>query len=249
VTGADLSLLIPPLLAGIVVLATHVPLGRQVLARGIIFIDLTLAQLAGLGVILVHTLMDEPGQAHVQLVAFLAALTGAISLNWAEQRWPDILEGIIGAGFVLAATAAILLLANDPHGGEQLKELLAGQLLWVTYDDLWIPAISSVPILFLWFYAHGDARSNLFYVLFALSVTLSVQLVGVYLVFASLILPALATHRRGHLVAAYLIGLGGYGGGLTLSLVTDLPTSPLIVWMIALIALLFVVSANTLTKN
>ena len=231
----DLSLLGPPLLAGAVVLSTHVPLGRQVLARGIIFIDLAIAQLAGLGVILVHLVVDEPTGSMVQLAAFLAAIGGALVLRWAEQHWADVLEAVIGVVFVLAVTAALLILANDPHGGERLKELLAGQLLWTTYDDLWLPAIISLGILGVWFKLSAAGNPTLFYALFALSVTLSVQLVGVYLVFASLIIPALATRSRRRLVAAFGVGLAGYLLGLLGSMMTDLPTGPAVVWAMAMV--------------
>ena len=192
----DLTLLGPPLLAGAVVLSTHVPLGRQVLARGIIFIDLAVAQLAGLGVIMIHVLTPEPSAWAVQLAAFLAAVGGAMGLRWAERYWAEVLEALIGVVFVLAVTAALILLANDPHGGERLKDLLAGQLLWVTYGDLWIPVGLSLAILALWFKGRAANNPTMFYALFALSVTTSVQLVGVYLVFASLIIPALVTRRH-----------------------------------------------------
>ncbi|MDJ0741495.1 MAG: metal ABC transporter permease [Gammaproteobacteria bacterium] len=230
----DLSLLGPPLLAGAVVLSTHVPLGRQVLARGIIFIDLAIAQLAGLGVILVYFMIEEPPGWAVQLSAFLAALGGSMGLRWAETRWADVLEALIGIVFVLAVTAALLILANDPHGGERLKDLLAGQLLWVTYDDLWAPIALSFAILALWFKGQSADNPTLFYLLFALSVTLSVQLVGVYLVFASLIIPAMATRRHGSLKAAYSVGLAGYLLGSIGSLLTDLPTGPSVVWAMAI---------------
>jgi zinc/manganese transport system permease protein len=236
---ADLLLLGPPLLAGAVVLSTHVPLGRQVLARGIIFIDLAIAQLAGLGVILVYFMSEEPAGWAVQLSALLAALGGAMGLRWAEKHWSDVLEAVIGVIFVLAVTAALLFLANDPHGGERLKDLLAGQLLWVTYDDLWIPIVLSFAILLLWFKAHAADNTTLFYVLFAVSVTMSVQLVGVYLVFASLIIPALAARGRPGLKAAYAVGLAGYLLGAIGSLVTDLPTGPSVVWAMAFAGLLF----------
>ncbi len=240
----DLSLLGPPLLAGAVVLSTHVPLGRQVLARGIIFIDLAIAQLAGLGVILVHALIHEPPLWAVQLSAFFAALGGAMGLRWAEKRWADVLEAVIGVVFVLAVTAALLVLANDPHGGERLKDLLAGQLLWVTYGDLWLPIALSIAILTIWFKGHAAANPNLFYPLFALSVTTSVQLVGVYLVFASLIIPALATRAHPGLKVAYAIGLGGYLLGLLVSLLTDLPTGPSIVWSMAIVGVAFALGAS-----
>ena len=235
----DLSLLGPPLLAGVVVLSTHVPLGRQVLQRGIIFIDLAIAQLAGLGVILVHVLSEQPPGLAVQLAAFLAALGGALGLRWAERHWADVLEAVIGVVFVLAVTAALLVLANDPHGGERLKDLLAGQLLWVTYEDLWIPIALSAAILIFWFKGRAANNPTLFYVLFALSVTTSVQLVGVYLVFASLIIPALATRRHQSLLAAYSVGLAGYLLGSVGSVLTDLPTGPSVVWSMAIVGVMF----------
>jgi len=238
----DLTLLWPPLIAGAVVLSTHVPLGRQVLKRGIIFIDLAVAQLAGLGVILIHIFMHQPPDWAVQLFAFLAAAVGSLGLRWAERHWGDVLEAIIGVIFVLAVTAALILLANDPHGGDRLKDLLAGQLLWVTFEDLWLPAILSLGILILCFNSNVTYQSTLFYGLFALSVTMSVQLVGVYLVFASLIIPALATRHRQSLVFAYGVGMAGYVLGLVVSALLDLPTGPVIVWAMALVAIVIAFS-------
>lgn len=234
----DFTLLFPPLLAGLIVLATHVPLGKQVLARGIIFIDLAVAQLAGLGVIAMHVADDAPSNFAVQIAALLMALFGGLLFRWLETQWASRLEAIIGATFVLSAAAALLLLAGDPHGGEQLKELLAGQLLWVTYDDLVSPAILTAGILLTWRYIDPTDSSLLFYALFALAVTTSVQLVGVYLVFSSLIFPALGTCRHMSLKAGYAIGALGYASGLTISLATDLPTGPVVVWSLAITATL-----------
>ncbi|RLJ22483.1 zinc/manganese transporter permease [bacterium endosymbiont of Escarpia laminata] len=245
----DLTLLWPPLLAGVVVLSTHVPLGRQVLKRGIIFIDLAVAQLAGLGVILIHLLIDQPPGWTVQSVAFMTAATGSLGLRWAERHWGDVLEAIIGVVFILAVTAALILLANDPHGGDRLKDLLAGQLLWVSYEDLWLPAILSLGILAFWFKSNVTNQSTLFYGLFALSVTMSVQLVGVYLVFASLIVPALATRHRQGLAFAYGVGMAGYLLGLMLSALLDLPTGPIVVWAMALIAVVTAFSDQFVIKR
>jgi zinc/manganese transport system permease protein len=162
-----------------------------------------------------------------------------MGLRWAERRWADVLEAVIGVVFVLAVTAALLILANDPHGGERLKDLLAGQLLWVTYKDLWLPITLSFAILALWFKGNAADNPTLFYVLFALSVTTSVQLVGVYLVFASLIIPALATRGHRGLKTAYGVGLAGYLLGSVGSLLTDLPTGPSVVWSMAMVGLIF----------
>ena len=239
--GLDMSILGPACVAGLIVLSTHVPLGKQVLARGIIFIDLAIAQIAALGVISAGYFgIDEHGLG-VQFAAAIAALLGAGLLAWTDRRWPEYQEPLIGTLFVLAATGGLLLLANNPQGGEHLKDLLVGQILWVSFSQL-IPAavLSALLLAFMW-WRRGRLTGLVFYALFALAITASVQLVGVYLVFASLIVPALATagmSGKGRLVAAYLIGALGYASGLALSAVLDLPSGALIVWTLAGCALL-----------
>jgi len=239
----DISILGPAFTAGLIVLATHVPLGRQVLARGIIFIDLAIAQIAALGVIGAQYFgLDEHGTIGVQVAAALAALAGAALLAWTDKKWPKLQEPLIGTLFVLAATGSLLLLANNPQGGEHLKDLLVGQILWVSYGQLVPAAILSALLIALLLWRRGSLHGLLFYGAFALAITASVQLVGVYLVFASLIVPALATialaGRKRQLIAAYAIGVLGYFAGLTLSALFDLPSGALIVWTLAGCALL-----------
>jgi zinc/manganese transport system permease protein len=235
----DLTILGPAFLAGLLVLSTHVPLGQQVLRRGIIFIDLAIAQIAGVGVLWAHAMEWEENALTMQLTAFSAALLGALALYLCERRWPEILEAVIGTSFILAASAAILILANNPHGGEHLKDLLVGQVLWVDQDQLIPVAVLYALILFVWFRFGGSHRSILFYVLFALAITASVQLVGIYLVFASLIMPALAVRRirKRALLAAYGLGSLSYAVGLTASALLDLPSGAVIVWALALFSL------------
>jgi zinc/manganese transport system permease protein len=227
----DLSLIGPALLAGLLVTATHVPLGVQVLNRGIVFIDLAVAQIAGLGVIVADRLGFEPQGAAVQVAALIAALAGALLLNWTDKRWPQVQEAVIGVTFIVAANAAILLLASNPHGAEHMKDLLIGQILWVDPQRLIPVGIVYALILAIWFGWRERIGSIGFYVLFACAVTVSVQLVGIYLVFATLIVPALATRefRRSRLTACYALGVLGYAAGLGVSLVSDLPPGPLIV--------------------
>ncbi len=235
------AILAPAFVAGCIVLSTHVPLGRVVLRRGIIFIDLAIAQIAGLGVIIASTFGWEAHGMAVQLAAVAAALSGAAVLFWLERHWPQQLEALIGISFVLAATAGILLLADNPHAGEHLRELLVGQILWVTWQQLITPAIISAVFLVLWFGFNASLSTAGFYFLFAIAITSSVQLVGVYLVFASLVIPALAATGQGHrraLLLAYLIGISGYALGLGLSSLFDLPGGAIIVWGIAATALL-----------
>lgn len=233
----DVSILIPAFLAGLLVLSTHVPLGMQVLSRGIVFIDLAIAQIATLGVIAADRVGFEPQGWVAQAAAVSAALLGAALLTWTEKRWPDIQEALIGVLFALAASGGMVLVANNPHGGEHLQELLSGQILWVGYAQLLPVAILNAVILVLWFSLGSRIGRFGFYGLFAFAVTASVQLVGVYLVFASLIVPALACRgysARRRLLGAYAVGAAGYALGLGLSTVLDLPSGPVVVWALAL---------------
>jgi len=237
--GLDASILGPACLAGAIVLATHVPLGQQVLRRGIIFIDLAIAQVAALGVIAAQYVGIEEQGFGVQLAAAAAALIGAIGLSATDKRWPQYQEPLIGTLFVLAATGALLLLANNPHGGEHLKDLLVGQILWVGWGQLIPSAVATVALLALiaW---RGEGLDRLwFYGAFALAITVSVQLVGVYLVFATLIVPPLATRRmaRGRLATSWALAAIGYAAGLVVSTAYDLPTGPVIVWALCIVGL------------
>ncbi len=237
----DPSLLGLPFVAGLLVLATHVPLGRRVLARGIIFLDLAVAQIAVLGVIAAHTLGWETQGWQTQLAATGAALAGAAFLAWCEARWPEIQEALIGSSFVVAASLAVLLLSNDPHGGEHLSELLTGQILWVGPAQLAQIAALYAVLLGFWRLL-GERLGRLgFYLIFALAITASVQLIGVYLVFASLILPALSMRRvRGSPATLAGVALGGaaYAAGLAVSALADLPAGPAIVVALAALSLL-----------
>lgn len=234
----DWSILWPAFIAGILVTITHVPLGVQVLNRGIVFIDLAIAQIAGLGVIAADRFGLEPRGWGVQVCALAAALAGALVLSWTDKRWPEVQEAVIGAGFVLAASGAVLLLAGNPHGGEHLKEMLAGQILWVTPGQLAPVALVYAAVAAVWF-ARGEAIGDIgFYLLFAVAVTVSVQVVGIYLVFTTLIVPALATRRiaRFRIVSGCVLGVLGYAAGLVLSAAADLPAGPAIVWTMAALA-------------
>jgi len=238
--AAVFSILGPALIAGVLVTAVLVPFGFEVLRRGIVFIDLAVAQIAGVGVIFADFLGWEPQGVAVQISALAAALATAFVLTWTEKRWPEVQEAIIGVVFVLGASGAILLLASNPHGGEHLKDLLVGQILWVNSARLPLVALIYAGILAIWFGLGARLGRVGFYALFACAVTFSVQLVGLYLVFASLVVPALATYyaSRRRLVKAYCVGLLGYALGLAASLGLDLPSGPMVVWAMALVAVL-----------
>jgi zinc/manganese transport system permease protein len=236
----DWTIIGPALVAGLVVLSTHVPLGQEVLNRGIIFIDLAIAQVAGLGVIAAHAMDWDPNGLEVELAAVSAALLAALGLHWTEKRWPKIQEPLIGVLFILAATGGILLLAGNPHGSEHLKELLVGQILWTTWSSIWPVAVLYALVLVAWYVLRRHFGDLTFYLAFAVVVTASVQIVGIYLVFASLIIPALATTgiRRGNrLFAGYFVGAVSYFIGILMSFLLDLPTGAVIVWSMAVVAI------------
>jgi zinc/manganese transport system permease protein len=244
--AVDLTILLPAFWAGFLVLLTHVPLGVQVLRRGIVFIDLAIAQFAGVGVIAAGALgLPDHGWA-VQLAAVSAALLGAVGFTWSERHWPEVQEALIGVSFVLASCVGLLLLAGNPHGGEHLKDLLVGQILWVQPEQLIGTAVLTAMVLALWLSFKNKLGRLGFYALFAVSVTASVQLVGVYLVFSSLILPALAVRSwpagsgfwaKAKLPAAGLMGVTAYAVGLWLSARLDAPSGPVVVLVMAGLAM------------
>lgn len=217
-------------------MSTHVPLGQLVLDRGIVFIDLAIAQVAGLGVVLANAAGLEPHGLPVQLCAGGAALAAAGFLVWTERRAAEVQEAIIGVVFVVAASVEIVVLSFNPRGAEHLKDMLIGQILWVDARDL-LPVLP-IYLVILAAYRWLDLarRRILFYLLFALAITSSVQLVGIFLVFASLVLPALAgrwlkpAHR---LPVGYLVGVAGYAIGLIVSAVIDVPSGAAIVCALA----------------
>jgi len=235
-SGVDLNILLPAFIAGLLVLATHVPLGMKVLERGIIFADLAVAQIAGLGVVIAGLLELTEYPLAVQGVAATSALLGAALLATIERKLPEVQEACIGLLFVLAASGGILLMSRDVHAGEHIKDLLVGQILWVSNSQLIVVAILTAVLLALWRVFNQRLGSFGFYALFALAVTASVQLVGVYLVFASLIVPALATYKlqQRRMLVAFMVGTVGYAAGLLLSVWLDLPSGAAIVWSMAL---------------
>ena len=232
----ELDILLPAFLAGLLVLATHIPFGMRVLQRGVIFADLAVAQIAGLGVVIAGLLDLAEQPVLVQLIAVASALCGAALLSWIERRMPDVKEACIGLTFVLAASLGILLMSRDAHAGEHLKDLLVGQILWVTQTQLIATALLTLVLLVLWKGIRRRLDNFGFYALFAIAITASVQLVGIYLVFASLIVPALATHRivKRRYLHAFAVGITGYASGLLLSVWLDLPAGAAIVWAMML---------------
>lgn len=233
-----LGLLAPAFCAGLLVAATHVPLGQEVLQRGIIFIDLAIAQIAALGVVVAHVAFDLDYGMVPLVIALLFAVTGGLLFAWLERKTPHLQEAFIGSAFVVSASLILLVLAGDPHGGEQMQGILAGQILWVGWPHIMMTAAVYIVVLLLWFGVPAQ-RGILFYIVFPVTVTLAVQMVGVYLVFASLILPALGTVgiKRGRLLQGYGLAFSAVTAGLIVSALADLPAGPVLVCSYALMGM------------
>ena len=241
ISSEMIEIIAPALIAGLMIAITHAPLGIEVLKRGIIFIDLAVAQIAGLGLIAASVLLHEPSSWLIQFIALACAIAAGLFFRWVEKTMPQQQEAIIGVSFVLAASLALLLLADHPHAGEEIQHLLSGQILFVTWTDVLKHSPVYGLILAVWFIKPAIRNGIGFYILFALAITSSVQLVGVYVVFASLILPALAATRsttRKH-YAAWLCGIISVLTGITSATILDLPAGPVLVCCYAIITAIF----------
>ena len=254
---SELVILAPALVAGILVLAIHAPLGFEVLKRGIIFIDLSIAQLAAMGAFFASLLFHdwEGALAHpfaVQGLAFLCAIAGGLLFMYVEKHHPKIEEAVIGCVFVLSATLILLVLSQNPHIGEHLTNLLAGQLLFVSWPQIGLLGTMAALAAMIMYRFPTRIFGKWFYLFFALFVTVSVQLAGIYLVFATLIFPAAGVYNiaryKHKLLWGYLGGFLGLAGGLASAFVFDLSSGPAVVWGIAA-AMLAVFLGNNLCTS
>jgi zinc/manganese transport system permease protein len=247
-----------PLLALILLPGLLVYFGLHVVERGIIFVDLALAQIAALGICVAIALGSHPGHdlfPYVLSVVF--TLMGAGLFAWTRFKHPRVpQESIIGIIYVVAAAAATLVLSHSAEGDEALKSLLVGNVLLVTKTEVLrtfglFAAIATVHTLlrekFLMVtFNEEEAKAKgialrswdfLFYATFGLTVVSFVQITGVYLVFSYLIVPAvcgalLSANIRTRLIIGWIVAFVAGVSGLLFSvkLVTlDLPTGPTIV--------------------
>lgn len=237
-----MSLIAPAFVAGAIISIVHVPLGQEVLRRNIIFLDLAVAQFAALGMIAFQTfiIVDEYSllAGYGRLGAgLIAAIACAIIFHFLEKKSGQYQEALIGCAFVLAASVGLLLVANSPHGGQEIKDILEGQILWTSWGHISFVAPIFLTIAVLWL-LFKKKRSFLFYPLFAITIPFSVSMIGVYLVFASLIFPALAVvkYARYNVLIGIILSILSYIGGLFMSYAFDWPAGPAIILALAIIS-------------
>lgn len=231
-----------PLLAGLLATASHVPLGLQVIRRGVVFIDLAIAQIAGVTAMLASRWIEDGSFA--TLAALLGAWAGAILVAGLARLWPTQREATIGLSYVAAAALALVLVSAEPKGMQQLQQLLSGDILWVTPDAVIGLALATlIFVVVLRLRPRILDQDRYFYAGCASFIGLSLPLLGVYLVFSLLIAPALvAAVRRPPPAAAPCnfcgawVAVLGFVIGLALSAVIDWPAGPSVVLMMALMA-------------
>jgi zinc/manganese transport system permease protein len=259
----DLSLFLPPLVACLVIVAIHSYLGLHVIAREVIFVDLSLAQMAALGSSVAILAGSQPDSSSAFIYALGFTTLGAVvfALTRTNEKGTVPQEAIIGVVYVMASAAAILVADRTPRGGEAIKDILVGSLLWVTWPAiLRLAAVYAVVGLFHWLlrrrfltisFAPETAVARgwrikwwdfLFYLSFGLVITFSVPIAGVLLVFSFLVVPAAIafqfTRRQGMLATlSWTAGVIASAAGLWVSFHYDLPTGPVVVCMFGVLLL------------
>ncbi len=247
-----------PLLACLILAAIHVYLGLHIVRRGVIFVDLALAQIAALGATTALLFGYEPSDWATYGLSLGAACIGAVILALTRPRSAAVpQEAIIGIVYVVSAAASILVLDRAPGGAEHIRGLLVGNIVTVTPSELatlaalygaigWFHWARRRPFLALSFAPETFSGRSvrlwdfLFYLSFALVVTSAVRLAGVLLVFAYLVIPAVGslflTERLAwRLVFGWAVAGGASAAGLWASYALDLPTGATIVCALGLI--------------
>ncbi len=247
-----LLFLLPALMAFLILTGIHTYLGIHVIKRGVIFVDIALAQIAALG-ITVASLYDFPPESQgAYFFALGFTFMGAFFFAYfRDERIPQ--EAIIGVSFAVSSALAILVADKIPHGSEHIKYILSGNILWVSWPQIIKTALIYATLGIAHYFLRekfllissdmAEAKRRgmriwfwdlLFYLSFGLVITSSVQMAGILLVFSFLIVPALCSQLfcrslQGRIMMGWIIGATVSFGGIAASYFWDMPTGPAIV--------------------
>jgi len=252
--------MVPAFVAAVVIAGIHCYLGLHIVSRGIIFIDLALAQIAALGYALALIMGYHIGDWQANFMALVFAMAGSLLFAFAqplERRMP--LEAVIGIGYVVSAAMAVLILSFSSSGTEDFEKLAMGNILVVSWHTITKTALIYIVVGGLhWFFrkkfmeatfSRIGARSRLwdflFYFSLGIVVTYSVAIAGVLLVFSYLVIPAVfalifCDTIRSRLMCGWIVGFLISALGLWISFKFDFPTASTIT---TCFGLLFIVSA------
>lgn len=249
-----LSVMGPALVASLLLTAIYVYFGIHIVRRGVIFVDLALAQVAAMGTTFAFLVGYPLEGREAYLFSLAFAFLGSLVFTLTRAREEEVSqEAIIGIVYAFAAAAMVLLVDKAPHGAEHIKYLLVGNILWVTWKTIGnLLIVILIVALFHFFFRHKfslvsfnpeQARTEgisvalwdlFFYISLAWVVTSSVQVAGVLLIFSFLIVPAvcgilLSSSFRMSLLVGWLVGVGVSLAGSSLSYSWDLPTGATII--------------------
>jgi zinc/manganese transport system permease protein len=255
--GQVIQFLAAPFVASLILTGIHAYLGVHVVERGVIFVDLSLAQIAALGATIALLLPVAGGDPHAPVVYWISlgfTFVGASIFSLIRSRRARIpQEAIIGITYAVASAAAILAMSKSTSQAEHLKDMLVGNIIAVSWPEVYKTAVLYGAIgAFHYVFrgpflaismAHDDPEATrlnvrlwdfLFYASFGFVVTSSVAIAGVLLVFCYLIVPSVAAMLYADTVARRLaigwtMGTVVSAVGVYLSLVLDLPTGATIV--------------------
>jgi zinc/manganese transport system permease protein len=217
----DLAWLAAPVAALAVACLVLVPLGAQVLRRGVVFIDLAVAQVAACGALAIGIAVEHPSALQHAGATAATALSGAALVWWLARRWPEQREALIGLVYVAAAGASLLVAAYDVHGRERLASLLAADVLWARWEGVaWLAGAAGLVLAC----AGRLGRDAVFYPVFALALSTVVPVLGLYVVFAMLIGPALWCRRGAATLTAVALAGGACATGVAISATLDWPS-------------------------
>lgn len=252
-----IQFLLAPFVMCLLLVVIHCYLGIHVLARGVVFVDLSLAQVASFGATLALIWDPEHTSSSGYFISlgatFIAAAIFAMARRF-EKKIPQ--EALIGITYAFASAAVVLVIDRLAHGAEHLKEALVGQILWVSWDDvLKTFAIYSGVGFIHWHFRDKFMRNSfenqqghwfwdfLFYALFGVVITSSTSIAGVLLVFSFLIVPSVLSSLFANTLGKRLLFGWGLGAlvsfiGMIISYKLDLPVGAVLVVLLTSLPIL-----------
>lgn len=242
-----IDILLTPIALVIILVMLHAYFGKEILARGIIFTDLAIAQFAALGSAMSLGFFHEE---YFYILTLSFALFCALLIAFASTRRIH-LEAFIGILYIFGASGIMMVLAHSSEGMEHFKSLLASDILFTPPSEVYKSAIiySIIGVILYTLYPRlkGFLRELLFFSLLAITVTSSVMLAGVLVVFVLLIAPALVAlslNVKKPLLVSFIYGWSFSIIAIVLSFYLDLPTGYTIVSLGAIITAFIVLLSS-----
>jgi zinc/manganese transport system permease protein len=226
-------IILPALVFAIFLSIVAVPIGLKVVDKGIIFLDIAIAQIAVLGSIIASSFIFESHDVYfIQIFSILFSIIGALGFYLMGKIMVEskYLEALIGIVYIFVATISTLLLSIAHHNSDTIELIFSGKLLFLNYNELSI--IITIYIIISWLIFKYKILNNnlLFYIIFGLVVSLAMPIVGIYFMFSSLIIPALLYKtNKNPIINGVIFSLLVIFLGVLLSIFMDYPSGLAIV--------------------